>query len=96
MYECKYYESFGRRPEEYNEEIRTFKDNNFTICMYNNVQLQPHSAVTCGFHVLFYLYQRARSISLNDTLTRVCVCVSVCVCVCVCVVKERSSDYTEK
>ena len=69
MYECELYDSFGRRPEGCNEEIRTFIDNNSSICLYNNVQVQPYSAVTCGFHVLFYLYQRARSISLNVILT---------------------------
>ena len=67
-YKCEFYDSFGRRPEEYGDALRTFIDKHSTMCLYNNVQVQPYSAVTCGFHVLFYLCQRARNISLYDIL----------------------------
>ena len=67
-YECEFYDSFGRRPEEYGDALRTFIDNHSTMCLYNNVQVQAYSSVTCGFHVLFYLCQRARNISLCDIL----------------------------
>ena len=48
-YECEFYDSFGRRPEEYGDALRTFIDKHSTMCLYNNVQVQPYSAVTCGF-----------------------------------------------
>ena len=64
--ECEFYDSFGKRPEEYSPNMRDFIDRNAYVCIYNNAQLQNKDAMTCGFHVLFYLYFRCKGVSMID------------------------------
>lgn len=66
--ECEFYDSLGRLPEYYDIRLRDFIDINSFVCMYNNVQVQPDSTSTCGFHVLYYLYRRAQGFSMQNTL----------------------------
>lgn len=66
--ECEFYDSFGRLPEYYDIRLREFIDRNSFVCVYNNVQVQPDSASTCGFHVLYYLYRRAQGFSMQSSL----------------------------
>ena len=62
--ECEFYDSFGKRPEDYSPNMRDFIDRNGYVCTYNNVQLQSKDATTCGFHVLFYLYFRRKGVPM--------------------------------
>lgn len=66
--ECEFYDSFGRLPNDYDIRLREFIDRNSFVCVYNNVQVQPNSSSTCGYHVLFYLYRRSRGLSMENTL----------------------------
>jgi hypothetical protein len=67
-HECEFYDSFGRRPEDYDDRLRDFVDRNALLCLYNNVQVQPDSTTTCGLHVLFYLYCRAKGIPMTEVI----------------------------
>jgi hypothetical protein len=66
--ECEFYDSFGKLPEDYDIQLRSFIDRNSFACVYNDVQVQSNSASTCGFHVLFYLYRRAQGFSMQSSL----------------------------
>lgn len=64
--ECEFYDSFGKLPKDYDIRLREFIDRNSFACLYNNVQVQPDSASTCGFSVLFYLYRRTQGFSVLE------------------------------
>jgi hypothetical protein len=66
--ECEFYDSFGRKPEEYDNRLRDFVDRNALICLYNDVQVQPDSVDTCGLHALFYLYCRAKNVPMTEVI----------------------------
>ena len=66
MVECEFYDSFGGRPEDYSPWMKNFVDENSFICVYNNIQLQRNYTLTCGFHVLFYMYCRCKGICMKD------------------------------
>ena len=65
---CEFYDSFGKLPEEYDQRLRDFIGHNSHLCLYNNVQVKPDGTTSCGLHVLYYLYGRARGLSMTDVL----------------------------
>lgn len=66
--ECEFYDSFGRLPQEYDARLKDFIDRNALLCLYNDVQVQPDSATSCGLHALFYLYCRVKGLSMTDVI----------------------------
>lgn len=66
--ECEFFDSFGRKPEEYDIHLKEFIDRNALLCLYNNIQVQLDSDTSCGLHVLFYLYCRAKRISMANVI----------------------------
>lgn len=57
-------------PEDYDSRLRDFVDRNALLCLYNNVQVQPDSATTCGLHALFYLYCRAKNMTMTEVIRK--------------------------
>lgn len=68
--ESEFYDSFGKLPEDYSTQLREFIDRNALTCLYNNIQVQPRFTSTCGYHVLFYLYYRAKGYSMKNILNK--------------------------
>ena len=60
--EC--YDSLGQLPGTYYHNFDLFLQRNTTKCVYNNEPLQKEGTDTCGYHVLFYLLMKCRSIPL--------------------------------
>lgn len=69
-YECEFYDSFGRRPEAYDSRLRDFVDRNALLYLYNDEQVQPDSTVTCGLHVIFFLYCRTKNIPMKEVIRK--------------------------
>lgn len=63
-YHSECYDSLGQLPGAYNLNFDSFLQRNTEICLYNNEPTQKAGTDTCGYHVLFYLLMKCRSLSL--------------------------------
>lgn len=63
--EAEFYDSLGRMPDHYGEDLDRFIKRNTTSCTYNNVPVQSKATSTCGFHVLFYLLLKCRNVDMK-------------------------------
>ena len=63
-YHSECYDSLGHLPGAYDCNFDYFLQRNTVKCVYNNEPLQKEGADTCGYHVLFYLLMKCRSLPL--------------------------------
>ena len=63
-YNSECYDSLGHLPGAYDCNFDYFLQRNTVKCVYNNEPLQKERADTCGYHVLFYLLMKCRSLPL--------------------------------
>lgn len=73
-YHSECYDSLGQLPGTYDLNFDLFLQRNTTKCVYNNEVLQKAGTDTCGYHVLFYLLMKCRSIPLIKIVTQLKQC----------------------
>jgi hypothetical protein len=62
----EFFDSFGLPPEAYDDEIAGFLRKQSTSYTINGRRVQDKRAVTCGYHVLFYLLMKCRNNTMTD------------------------------
>ena len=63
-YRSECYDSLGHLTPAYNINYNYILQRNTVNCVYNNEPLQKEGADACGYHVLFYLLMKCRSLHL--------------------------------
>lgn len=66
---AEFYDSLGKLPEHYDAAFGVFLQNNCASCVYNNVQIQSRDSVTCGYHVLFYLWMKCYNYDMSQMIS---------------------------
>lgn len=65
---CEYFDSYGRPPIE----LQSYILQNARSYVYNNVQVQHFSAVSCGHMCVYFLIWRAKHFSFIDIVQSMC------------------------
>ena len=65
---AEFYDSLGKPPEYYGEAFEIFLQNNCGSCVYNNIQIQNKKSVTCGYHILFYLWMKCYNYVMSQII----------------------------
>ena len=65
----EFFDSFGRRPENYDIGFKNFLTLNCTSITYNSRSLQDKYSSTCALYVLYYLFYRTRGQSMSDIVS---------------------------
>ena len=73
-YHSDCYDSLGQLQGRYNLNVDLFLQRNTLRYVYNNEPLQIAGTDTCGYHVLFYLLMKCRSIPLIKIVTQLKQC----------------------
>lgn len=63
---AEFFDSFGRLPEHYDIRIKIFLNHNSKKINCNEIPIQKKNALTCGYHVLFYLMMKCQNYTMND------------------------------
>lgn len=65
---AEFYDSLGNAPGYYNTAFDAFLQNNCKNCLYNNVQIQHKESISCGYHVLFYVWMKCYNYLMSQII----------------------------
>jgi hypothetical protein len=66
---CEFFDSFGRKPQHYDERFKSFLSLDSKDVLYNRMPLQDSDSDECGAFCIYYLYHRCRGHKMNDILS---------------------------
>ena len=64
-----FFDSFGKPPQYYNENFKTFFVNNCTTYMCNTVQIQNHFSTVCGHYAIYFILMKCRNASFSEAIS---------------------------
>ena len=66
----EFFDSYGRRPDDYNRHFLNFMDRNSLEWESNEKELQSAFSAVCGQYCIYYLFHRCRDIPMSSIVNK--------------------------